>query len=114
MPPAAAPRTDLPSMATAGSPATSPSPALARRAATHRDALVLGQVEVGAKSNEIPMFAPLLDRLADAGVDLSRAVITADALCRYRHKASYVDLRIMPMSGPKALVVAVSVVVRSA
>ena len=83
-------------------------------AATHRDALVLGQVEVGAKSNEIPMFAPLLDRLADAGVDLSRAVITADALCRYRHKASYVDLRIMPMSGPKALVVAVSVVVRSA
>ena len=33
-------------------------------AATHHDALVLGQVEVGAKTNEIPMFAPLLDQLA--------------------------------------------------
>jgi hypothetical protein len=49
-------------------------------AATHQDALVLGQVEVGAKTGEIPMFAPLLDTLANAGVDLSRAVITADAL----------------------------------
>lgn len=29
--------------------------------ATHKDALVLGQVQVGAKSNEIPMFAPLLE-----------------------------------------------------
>jgi len=38
-------------------------------AATHDDALVLGQVEVGAKTNEIPMFAPLLDTLADIGVD---------------------------------------------
>jgi hypothetical protein len=28
-------------------------------AATHGEQLVLGQVEVGAKSNEIPMFAPL-------------------------------------------------------
>jgi hypothetical protein len=37
-------------------------------AATHKDALVLGQVEVGAKTNEIPMFAPLLDELAEAGV----------------------------------------------
>ena len=83
-------------------------------AATHQDCLVLGQVEVGAKTNEIPMFAPLLENLAAAGVDLGEVVITADALCRYRHNASYADLRIMPMSGPKALVVAVSVVVRSA
>ena len=30
-------------------------------AATHGEQLVLGQVEVGAKSNEIPMFAPLLE-----------------------------------------------------
>jgi hypothetical protein len=49
-------------------------------AATHDDALVLGQVEVGAKSNEIPQFAPLLDTLATAGVDLAHTVITADAL----------------------------------
>jgi hypothetical protein len=49
-------------------------------AATHDDALVVGQVEVGAKSNEIPQFAPLLDTLAAAGVDLAHTVITADAL----------------------------------
>ncbi|HWR48471.1 MAG TPA: transposase family protein, partial [Pseudonocardiaceae bacterium] len=39
-------------------------------AATHEDALVLGQTEVGAKSNEIPLFAPLRDGLAKVGVDL--------------------------------------------
>jgi hypothetical protein len=65
-------------------------------AATHGEQLVLGQVEVGAKSNEIPMFAPLLEGLAEAGVDLTHTVITADALCRVRHKASYEDLRVMP------------------
>jgi hypothetical protein len=49
-------------------------------AATHDDALVLGQVQVGAKSNEIPQFAPLLERLTAAGIDLAHTVITADAL----------------------------------
>ncbi|MGH3711727.1 MAG: ISAs1 family transposase [Pseudonocardiaceae bacterium] len=58
-------------------------------AATHRDALVLGQVEVGAKTNEIPMFAPLLDGLAQAGVDLTNTVITADALHTQRAHAQY-------------------------
>jgi predicted transposase YbfD/YdcC len=62
-------------------------------AATHRDALVLGQVEVGAKTNEIPMFAPLLDGLADAGIDLNRAVITADALHTQRAHAQYLHER---------------------
>jgi predicted transposase YbfD/YdcC len=62
-------------------------------AATHREALVLGQVEVGAKSNEIPMFAPLLDRLAETGVDLSRAVITADAMHAQRSHARYLHER---------------------
>jgi predicted transposase YbfD/YdcC len=62
-------------------------------AATHTDALVLGQVEVGAKTNEIPMFAPLLDRLADTGVDLARAVITADALHTQRAHAEYLHER---------------------
>ena len=57
-------------------------------AATHGDQLVLGQVEVGAKTNEIPMFAPLLDQLAAGGVDLSRLVLTADALhCQRAHAA---------------------------
>jgi predicted transposase YbfD/YdcC len=55
-------------------------------AATHDDQLVLAQVEVGAKSNEIPMFAPLLDQLATTGVELNRVVITADALhCQRAH-----------------------------
>lgn len=62
-------------------------------AATHRDALVLGQVQVGAKTNEIPMFAPLLDGLADAGVDLTSAVITADALHTQRAHAEYLHER---------------------
>ena len=37
--------------------------------------MVLGQVDVGAKTNEIPMFAAVLDR-----IDLTGAVVTADAL----------------------------------
>jgi predicted transposase YbfD/YdcC len=62
-------------------------------AATHHDALVLGQVEVGAKSNEIPQFAPLLDTLAAAGVDLAHTVITADALHTQRAHADYLHKR---------------------
>lgn len=55
-------------------------------AATHDEQLVLAQVEVGAKSNEIPMFAPLLDQLAATGIELGRVVITADALhCQRAH-----------------------------
>ncbi|MGH3901574.1 MAG: ISAs1 family transposase [Pseudonocardiaceae bacterium] len=62
-------------------------------AATHQDALVVGQVKVGAKTNEIPMFAPLLDTLADAGVDLAHTVITADALHAQRAHAEYLHSR---------------------
>jgi len=62
-------------------------------AATHEDSLVLGQVEVGAKTNEVPMFAPLLDGLAEAGVDLARTVITADALHTQRAHAEYLHRR---------------------
>jgi predicted transposase YbfD/YdcC len=40
-----------------------------------RPGVVAAQAEVGAKTNEIPMIIPLLD-----GVDLDRAVVTADAL----------------------------------
>jgi predicted transposase YbfD/YdcC len=58
-------------------------------AATHQDSLVLGQVEVGAKTNEIPMFAPLLETLAAAGIDLATTVITADALHSQRSHAQY-------------------------
>jgi predicted transposase YbfD/YdcC len=62
-------------------------------AATHHDALVLGQVEVGAKTNEIPMFAPLLDQLAATGIDLAHTVITADALHAQRSHAQYLHER---------------------
>ncbi len=62
-------------------------------AATHDDALVLGQVEIGAKSNEIPQFAPLLDTLTAAGIDLAHTVITADALHTQRAHADYLHER---------------------
>lgn len=41
----------------------------------HAHAVVLGQAEVGAKTNEIPMFSVLLNR-----IDVKDAVITADAM----------------------------------
>ena len=62
-------------------------------AATHGDQLVLGQVQVGVKSNEIPQFAPLISGLAAAGVDLSNVVITADALHCQRAHATYLHER---------------------
>ncbi|MCI3926188.1 ISAs1 family transposase [Paenibacillus sp. TRM 82003] len=49
--------------------------------------VVLGQVDVGAKTNEIPLFATLLDTLQDT--DLNGAVITADALHTQRAHARY-------------------------
>ena len=45
------------------------------RSLTISTGVVLGQAEVGAKANEIPMFTPLLDR-----IDIAGAVITADAM----------------------------------
>lgn len=62
-------------------------------AATHDQSLVLGQVEVGAKTNEVPLFAPLLDSLTDAGVDLSGVVVTGDALHTQRAHADYLHQR---------------------
>jgi hypothetical protein len=47
-------------------------------AATQRDALVGAQVEIGAKANDIPMFAPLLNELAEVGVHLTSTVITVN------------------------------------
>ncbi len=54
----------------------------------HAHCAVLGQVEVGAKTNEIPMFPVLLDR-----VDISGAVITADAMHAQRCHATYLARR---------------------
>ena len=50
----------------------------------HARGVVLGQAEVGAKTNEIPMFSTLLDRIAVGG-----AVITADAMHAQRGHATY-------------------------
>jgi predicted transposase YbfD/YdcC len=49
----------------------------------HARGAVLGQVEVDAKTNEIPMFSTLLDRL-----DVTGAVITAGALHAQREHAT--------------------------
>jgi len=50
----------------------------------HGHGVVLGQVDVDAKTNEIPMFSAVLD-----GVELAGAVITADALHAQRAHAEY-------------------------
>jgi predicted transposase YbfD/YdcC len=50
----------------------------------HAHGVVLGQVEVGAKTNEIPLFTALLDR-----IEIKDAVITADALHAQRGHAAY-------------------------
>jgi predicted transposase YbfD/YdcC len=50
----------------------------------HAHGAVLAQVEVGAKTNEIPMFPLLLDR-----IDVTGAVITADAMHAQRSHAAY-------------------------
>ena len=55
----------------------------------HAHGVVLGQVDVEIKTNEIPLFATLLDR-----IDLTGAVVTADALHAQRAHAEYlVDAR---------------------
>lgn len=54
----------------------------------HAHGAVLGQVEVGAKTNEIPMFPVLLDR-----IDITGAVITADAMHAQRGHATYLAAR---------------------
>jgi predicted transposase YbfD/YdcC len=50
----------------------------------HAHGAVLGQVDAGAKTNEIPTFATLLDRVA-----LDGAVVTADAMHAQRAHAEY-------------------------
>jgi predicted transposase YbfD/YdcC len=55
----------------------------------HRSAVVLGQVNVASKTNEIPMFPVLCDRIDD----LEEAVITADALHAQRSHADYLVLQ---------------------
>ncbi len=60
----------------------------------HTSRAVLGQTDVDAKTNEITGFQPLLD-----GLDLAGTVVTADALSRSRHNASYAEVVVMPRWG---------------
>ena len=57
-------------------------------AATHEHALVLAQIDVQHKTNEIPMFAPLLDTINITGM-----LITADCLHTQRKHACYLHRR---------------------
>ena len=50
----------------------------------HAHGVVVGQVDVDTKTNEIPMFTTLLD-----GIEIAGAVITADALHAQREHATY-------------------------
>ncbi|MET8410709.1 hypothetical protein ABZV34_21860 [Streptomyces sp. NPDC005195] len=54
-------------------------------AALHACQTVTAQRQVAAKSNEIPAFAPLLDR-----IDLRGVVVTADAMRTQRAHAEHV------------------------
>jgi predicted transposase YbfD/YdcC len=54
----------------------------------HAHGGVLGQVEIGAKTNEIPLFSTLLD-----DIDLTGRVVTADALHAQRAHAEYLHDR---------------------
>ncbi|MGX4695068.1 ISAs1 family transposase [Streptomyces sp. JNUCC 63] len=60
-------------------------------AVRHNDGITLASREIGAKTNEIPEFAPLLDQIDDA--DLAGAVITADALHAQHAHATYLRER---------------------
>ena len=54
----------------------------------HAHGVVLGQLEVGAKASEIPLFTALLDR-----IEITGAVISADALQAQREHARYLARR---------------------
>jgi predicted transposase YbfD/YdcC len=51
----------------------------------HVSGVVCAQVAVDGKNNEIPMFAPLLDQIAD----LTGVLVTADAMHAQRQHATY-------------------------
>lgn len=57
-------------------------------AATHDRSLVLAQRQIPGKTNEIPMFAVLLDDLRAAGHDIATMVFTLDALHTQHSTAS--------------------------
>jgi len=63
----------------------------------------------GRISPQITRFRPLLE-----GLDLADTVVTADALSRSRHNASYAEVAVMPGWWAVPLLVGVAVPGRSA
>ncbi|NMM91435.1 hypothetical protein B2J88_45270 [Rhodococcus sp. SRB_17] len=55
----------------------------------HRSDVVLGQVDVDDKTNEIPLFSILLDTIAD----LTGVLVAADAMHAQRGHAEYLHAR---------------------
>lgn len=82
---------------TLGGSRTAGRTATALIAAMTHSGQVLAQRQIDSKSNEIPAFAPLLD-----GIDLTDAVITADALHTQHHHAAYLHERPAPRHGRPA------------
>ena len=56
-------------------------------AVTHIGGLVLGQLNVDLKTNEIPLFSTLLD-----SIELLGALVTADAMHCVRHEVAPYEL----------------------
>jgi predicted transposase YbfD/YdcC len=63
-------------------------------AAAHQDCAVIAEVLIGAKTNEVPEFAPLL-RALNARVPLAGHVITADAGHTVRAHATFICQELM-------------------
>ena len=76
--------------------------------------IVLAQVAIEAKSNEIPAFAPLLAQVKARLGSLAGTLIVADALSRDRDNASYAEVVVMPRWSVATVVEAVTTAVRSA
>jgi predicted transposase YbfD/YdcC len=55
----------------------------------HHTGVVIGQVDVPGKTNEIPMFSPLCDQITD----LEQVVVTADAMHCQKDHADYLVLQ---------------------
>ena len=72
-------------------------------AATHDGQVVIAQRQIPDKGSEITELAALV-----AELDLTGTVVTVDALCRSRHKASYEDVLVMPMCCPEPQLAAAS------
>jgi hypothetical protein len=64
---------------------------------------LLDHPEVDVKHSETSYFTALLEPL-----DLAGAVVTFDALCRRRHKASYAGQVVMPMPSSGAVLAAMA------